>query len=138
SSHKLTHTLPVTDDALKQINGNIEPLPSSAEEGWLRDQGKARSLHSQRRRGGVGQHPIILGQHHPVRSNGGGSATFFLDVASTPPLLRRGVALSITVLAIHHCPSLSFTNHHYQTLTRNYFRWHLSHDLLIVASQIST
>ena len=62
-------------------------FPSSAEEGWLRDQEKLRSIRITRRRGGGGKANrfVDLDQHHPVRSVKGGCAIFFL--MSRPPLL---------------------------------------------------
>ena len=50
-----------------------------------------------------------LDQHHPVRSIIGGFATF-LDVAATPPRLRRGISAIIVILAtfgtLHARPDL--------------------------------
>ena len=83
----------------------MDKVPSSAEEGWLCDFKKMeRSHRNQRRRGGVGQANCIeLDQHHPVRSNKVASQ-YFLDVAATPPQLRRGLS--------HDLESLDFRYTH--------------------------
>jgi hypothetical protein len=58
----------------------------------MRGQEKLRSNLSPRRRGGVVKNSPD--QHHPVRSHKDASR-YFLKVASTPPLLRRGVRVTI-------------------------------------------
>jgi hypothetical protein len=51
----------------------VRAVPSSAEEGWLRDQEKSRSHIS--RADGVVLVKRFLDQHHPVRSIRGGCAS---------------------------------------------------------------
>ena len=65
----------------------LRAFPSSAEEGWLRDQEKSRSHISSRRRGGVGQE---FPDHTTPSAPSKDASRYFLEVASTPPLLRRG------------------------------------------------
>ena len=65
----------------------------------MRDQEMQRSFRNSRRRGGVDQvQSSSLDQHHPGRSNKVASQSF-LDVAATPPQLRRG-----------HSPDLQFVH----------------------------
>src|SRR5213595_2817156 len=62
----------------------------------MRAQANARSIPIfARRRGGVVQVQtveflFVLDQHHPVRSQAVEASRYFLDVAATPPQLRRG------------------------------------------------
>src|SRR5437867_274324 len=75
-------------------------LPSSAEEGWLRGLREYREATLARADGVVlvNNRTDSLDQHHPVRSVQRWLRDIFLDVASTPPLLRRGALFSYTVL----------------------------------------
>src|SRR5688572_17761954 len=63
-------------------------LPSSAEEGWLRAQEETAKPPLNAQTGWCW--PEFPDQHHPVRFNEVASR-LFLDVAATPPRLRRGV-----------------------------------------------
>ena len=66
-------------------------LPSSAEEGWMRDQEKSRSNISSRRRGGVVQEILWTTPPRPLRSKE--ASRLLLDRRSPPLLrLRRGRA----------------------------------------------
>src|SRR4026208_2224371 len=80
-------------------------LPSSAEEGWLRDQEKVAQPPPLAQTGakpepGRGEHQRKRGRelpwpHYPGRSINGGSAASSC-VAATPPLLRRGARITTT------------------------------------------
>src|SRR2546428_13153240 len=85
-------------------------LPSSAEEGWLRGLREYREATLARADGVVlvNNRTDSLDQHHPVRSVQRWLRDIFLDVASTPPLLRRGALFSYTVL-LYCSPTYSAT-----------------------------
>src|SRR5258705_1126082 len=70
-------------------------FPSLAKEGWLRHKEMVPFL-SRRRRGGWFKTPIISGSwNQPPRPLLSKDAShYFLEVASTPPLPRRGIRCS--------------------------------------------
>ena len=71
-------------------NTSTKKLPSSAEEGWLRDPAEKAEHPNPRRRDGDGKElSYSLTNTTPSAPNKVASQ-FFTDVASTPPRLRRG------------------------------------------------